>query len=156
MITISLFYFSKMVFIHMSIWMIGKNSMKLFYLKHKISIATWIWKILVYRLRARKLVEYHNLYVKIDTLLLTDVFENFRNMHLEIYELDPTKFFFNSWISMRASLKKAKVKLDFLTDIDTLLMIEKSIIVGVCHSVYRYAKANNKYIRDYDKNKESS
>ena len=37
-----------------------------------------------------------------------------------------------------------------------LLMIEKCIRGGIWHSIYRYAKANNKYIKDYDKNKESS
>ena len=36
-----------------------------------------------------------------------------------------------------------------------LLMVEKGMRVGICHSVYRYAKANNKYTKDYDKNKES-
>ena len=37
-----------------------------------------------------------------------------------------------------------------------LLMVEKGIRGGICHSIYRYAKANNKYMKDYDKNKESS
>ena len=35
-------------------------------------------------------------------------------------------------------------------------MVEKGIRGGICHSIYRYAKANNKYMKDYDKNKESS
>ena len=52
---------------------------------------------------------------------------------------------------MQADFKKAKVKLDLLTDIDMLLMVEKSIRGGICHSIYRYAKANNKYMKDYDK-----
>ena len=51
------------------------------------------------------------------------------------------------------ALKKTKLKLDLLTDIDMLLMVEKG---GICHSIYQYAKANNKYMKDYDKNKESS
>ena len=49
-----------------------------------------------------------------------------------------------------------KVKLDLLTDIDMLFMVEKGERRGIYHSVYRYAKANNKYMKDYDKNKESS
>ena len=49
-----------------------------------------------------------------------------------------------------------KVKLDPLTDIDMLLMIEKGITGRICHTIYWYAKANNKYIKDYIKNKESS
>ena len=57
---------------------------------------------------------------------------------------------------MASSFKKTKVKLDLLTDIDMLLMIEKRIRGGICHSMYRYAKANNKYMKYYYKNKESS
>ena len=56
---------------------------------------------------------------------------------------------------MASSLKKNKVKLDLLTDIDMLFMVEKRIREGICHSIYQYAKANNKYRKDYDKNKES-
>ena len=56
----------------------------------------------------------------------------------------------------QAALKKTTVKLDLLTDIDMLLMVEKRIRGGICHSIYRYAKANNKYMKNYDKNEESS
>ena len=56
---------------------------------------------------------------------------------------------------MASSLKKAKVKLDLLIDIDMLLMVEKGIRGGICHAISRYAKANNKYMKDY-KNKEPS
>ena len=59
-------------------------------------------------------------------------------------------------IGWQAALKKARVKLDLLTDIDMLLMVEKRIRGGICHSIYRYAKANNKYMKNYDKNEESS
>ena len=52
--------------------------------------------------------------------------------------------------------KNTKAKLDILTDIDMLLMVQKGITGRIFHSVYRYAKANNKYMKDYDKNKESS
>ena len=57
---------------------------------------------------------------------------------------------------MTSSFKKTKVKLGPLTDIDMLLMVEKGIRGGTSHSIYRYAKANEKYMKDYDKNKESS
>ena len=56
---------------------------------------------------------------------------------------------------MTSSFKKAKVKLALLTDINMLLMVEKGIRGGICHSIYQYTKANNKYMKDYDKNKES-
>ena len=56
----------------------------------------------------------------------------------------------------QAALKKSEVKLELLTDIDMLLMAEKGIRDGICHAIHRYAKANNKHMKDYDKNKESS
>ena len=49
------------------------------------------------------------------------------------------------------ALKKTKVKLKFLTDIAILLMVEKGNKKGICNAIHWYAKANNKYIRDYDK-----
>ena len=57
---------------------------------------------------------------------------------------------------MASSFKKNKVKLDILTDIDMLLIVEKCIRGGICHSIYRYAKANNKYMKEYDKNEKLS
>ena len=57
---------------------------------------------------------------------------------------------------MASSLKKNKVKLDFLTNIDMELMAEKDIRGGISHSIYWYAEANNNYMKDYDNNKESS
>ena len=57
---------------------------------------------------------------------------------------------------MASSLKKTKVKLDLLTDIDMLLMVEKGIRGGICHAIHRYVKSNNKYMKNYDINKELS
>ena len=54
----------------------------------------------------KNLGEYHHLYVQRDTLFLADIFENFSNISLETYELDPTKVSFISWISMASSFKK--------------------------------------------------
>ena len=75
-------------------------------------------------------------------------------MCLEIYKLDPANFFSVPGLAWQTALKKTEVKVDFLTDCDTLLMVEKGIRAGICHSISRYAKANNKYMKDYDKNKE--
>ena len=55
-----------------------------------------------------------------------------------------------------SQLNKTKVKLHFLTDIDMLLMIEKSIRGGICYAIYRYEKTDNKYVKNNDKMKESS
>ena len=84
------------------------------------------------------------------------VFENLRNICIKIYELDLAKFLPAPGLVSQAALNKTKVKLDILTDIDMLLMVEKGIRGGICHSIYRYAKANSKYMKDYEKNKESS
>ena len=98
-------------------------------------------------MKQKKLGEYHDLFFQSNTLLLADVFENFRNMCLEIYNLDSSKIFSVAVLTWQAALKKTKVKLDLLTDIHVLLMIEKVIRGGICHSIYRYTKANNKYMK---------
>ena len=73
---------------------------------------------------------------------------------LEIHELDPAEFLSAPGLAWQAALKKTKVKLDLLNDIDMLLMVKKGIRRGICHSIYQYAKAYNKYMKNYDKNKE--
>ena len=69
----------------------------------------------------------HDLYIQSDTLLLADVFENFRSMCINIYEINPAKLLSAPGLAWQAALKKTKVKLDLLTDIDMLLMVEKGI-----------------------------
>ena len=100
--------------------------------------------------------EYHDFYVQSDMLLLADVSDNFRNMCLKISELDPAKRLSAPELAWKTVLKNTKVKLDYLTDSDMLLMLEKCIMRGICHFIYRYAKSNNKCIEDYDKKKELS
>ena len=111
-----------------------------------------VWDVFKIRNRGR----YHDLYVKSDTLLLADVFENFKNMCLDIYELDPVYFVSVPGLAWQASLKKAEVKLELLTDYDILLMIEKGIRGGICQATHWYGNANNKYMKNYNKNIESS
>ena len=96
------------------------------------------------------------MYVQSDTLLLADVFENCRNKCTEIYELNPAHFLSAPRLVWHASLKRTWTKLELLTNIDMLLMVEKGIRGGICHSIHRYAKANNKYMKNYDKDMESS
>ena len=100
--------------------------------------------------------EYHDLYVRSDTLLLADIFENFRQSCLKNYELDPAHFVSLPGLAWQACLKKTNVELELLTDYDMLLMIEEGIRGGICHAIQRYAKANNKYMKDYDRKKKSS
>ena len=99
---------------------------------------------------------YRDLYVESDTLLLADVSQNFRSKRIEIYELDPAHFLSASGLTWQACLKLTKIKLELLTDNDMLLMVEKGIRGGVYHAIHRYSKANNKYMKNYCKNIESS
>ena len=67
------------------------------------------------------------MYIQSDTILLADVFENFRNKCIEIYELDPAPFLSAPGLAWQACLKKKGVKLELLTDIDMLLIVEKEL-----------------------------
>ena len=96
------------------------------------------------------------MYVQCDTLLLADVFEKFRDTCIEIYGLDHSHFLSAPGLAWKTCLKKANVNLELLTDIDMLLMIEAEIRGGMCQSIHRYAKTNNKYMKKFDKNIESS
>ena len=96
------------------------------------------------------------MYVQSDTLLLADAFENFRNKGFEIYGLDPSHILSAIGLTWQLCLKKTEVKLELLTDVDMLLMVEKGIRSRICRAIHRYAKANNKYMKNYDKKKESS
>ena len=99
--------------------------------------------------------DYHDLYVQTDILLLADVFEKFRDTCIEIYGLDPSYFYSAPGLAWQACLKKINVKLELLTDYQMLLMIEEGIRRGMCQSTHRYANANNKYMKNYDKKIES-
>ena len=91
------------------------------------------------------------MHVQSDTLLLVDAFEKFRNMCLKIYELNPAKCFSAPGLAWQAALRKTKVKLDLLTDINMLLIIEK----GIKSTLFINMQANNKYMKNYYENKES-
>ena len=82
-----------------------------------------VWK----EFKIKNLGEYHNFYVQSDTLLLSDVSENFRNKCIEIHELDPALFLSALGLAWQACLKKIEVEFKLLTDIDMLLMDENGI-----------------------------
>ena len=106
--------------------------------------------------KLKNLGEYRDLYVQSDTLLLADVFENFRNKCLQVYELDPAHFSSLPGLAWQACLKKTNVELELLTGYHMLLMVEEGIRGGICHSIHKYPKTNNKYMKDFNKNIESS
>ena len=94
----------------------------------------------------KTLKDYHNLYNEVDVLLLADVFENFRNICIKNYKLDPAHYYTAPGLAWDAALKITKVNLELLSDIDMLLMVEKGVRGGVSMISNRYGKSNNKYM----------
>ena len=110
--------------------------------------------------------DYHDGYLKTGVFLLADVFESFRNTCLKQYKLDPAYFYTAPALAWQAFLKTAaghcehekrrkgcelcpdEFRLELFTGIDIQLMFEKGIRGGITQAVKRYAKANNKYMKD--------
>ena len=89
-------------------------------------------------------------------IFLADVFESFRNICLKECELDPAHFLSTQGLAWQAYLKKTKIESELLTDIDMLLMVKKGTRGGICQAIHRQAKANNKYMKNYNKDVISS
>ena len=106
--------------------------------------AKMIWE----KFNLKNLGEYHYLYLKTDVLLLADVFEEFRNICLENYSLDPAWYYTSPGLSWDALLQHSKQKLELLTDPDMLLMFERGIRGEVSMISNRYGQANNKYMKE--------
>ena len=91
--------------------------------------------------------EYHDLYLKTDTFLLADVFENFRKVCKENYKLDPAWYYTSPGLACNAMLKMTGVELELISDPNMYLMVENGIRGRISIITKRYAKANNKYIK---------
>ena len=106
--------------------------------------------------KCKSIRDYHDLYLKSDVLLLTDVFENFRKTCLKHYKLDPVHYYTSPGLAWDACLKETGQELELLHDYDKLMMFERGIRGGITHISKRYAEANNKYMKDYNPDVESS
>ena len=98
----------------------------------------------------KNLGDYHNLYMETDVHLLADVFENFRDLCMAYYELDPCHYYTGPGLAWQAALKMTEVKLELLTDLDMHLFIEEGQRGGVAMISHRHAQANNPYLPNYD------
>ena len=110
-----------------------------------------VWK----KFNIKTLKDYLKLYNISDVLLLADVFENFRNLCIKNYGLDPVYYYTAPGLAWDAMLKITKINLELLSDVDKLLMIEKGIRGGISIISNRYGKANNKYMKDFNNSEPS-
>ena len=102
------------------------------------------------------LLDYHDLYLLSDVLLLADVFENFRHVCLNAYKVSPCHFYTSPGLAWQACLKMSGVEIELLTDPVVYLFIEEGLRGGISVISKRYRKANNPYIPYYNANKETS
>ena len=115
--------------------------------------AKQIWK----HFDIKNMGEYHDLYLKTDVLLLTDVFENFRDMCLSYYGLDPVYYYTLPNFAFDAMLKLTGIEIDLVYNQDMYEMIEAGLRGGMTQTTCKKVEANNKYMgSDYDSGKESS
>ena len=100
----------------MNTWIVGKD-MKPHSQIEKIFTVNYIQKILLMNIIYKLKNYYLDLYVQSDTLLLSDVFENFKNKCIDVYELDPAHFLSAPGLAWQAYLKNLGVKLEFYQQI---------------------------------------
>ncbi|EZA56769.1 hypothetical protein X777_03234 [Ooceraea biroi] len=114
--------------------------------------AVSVWQ----RFAIRTLGEYRDLYLKTDVLLLTNLFENFRDSCINSYGLDPAYYYTLPGFTWDAMLKHTRINFELLTDIDMVMFVERGIRGGLSQCSHRYAQVNNKYMQSYDPSNPSS
>ena len=101
----------------------------------------------------KSLGEYSDYYLKVDVLILSDIFENFRDLCLKTYGVDSAFYYTAPGMSFDAMLKHTCVELELLHDYDMILFCERGVRGGITQAVQRYSKANNVHVPGYDMNK---
>ena len=133
----------------MTIWIHGKNLRKKHYLQLKISklnktdISTDDYehdKNVWAEHKCRNMRDYHDLYLKSDTLLLAVVFEEFRSTCINNYKLDPCQYYTAPGLSWDAALMHSKQRLELLTDENMHFMVEKGLRGGISQISKRHAE----------------
>jgi hypothetical protein len=114
--------------------------------------ALTVWE----KFQCNSFLDYHNIYLVSDVLLLTDIWENFREVCFKMYNLDCEYYYTAPGLSFDAMLKYTNQKLELLTDLDQYLFVEEGIRGGVSQISTRHAIANNKYMSTYEKSKDDS
>ncbi|XP_063392461.1 uncharacterized protein LOC134677958 [Cydia fagiglandana] len=100
--------------------------------------------------------EYSDHYLKTDVMLLAEVFENFRDVCLETYKLDPAHYYTAPGLSWDSMLKHTQIELELLTDMSKIKFISSGIRGGLSQCCGKFAVANNKYLKNYDSDKPSN
>ena len=109
-------------------------------------LAEQVWNTL----KIKTLKEYTKIYMKLDVLLLSDIFENFRKICFKIYEMDPVHFCTSSSLSWNAMLRKYSIELPLIIDYDIYMKFEQNIRGGVSFIGHGHSIANNPYMKNYD------
>ena len=104
----------------------------------------------------KNMSDYRDHYFKKEVLQLADIFEKFFGTCLKYYGLDPCHYFSSPGLSWDAMSKMTGVKLKKISDIEKHFFIEKGLRGGISYIAKRYAKANNKYMNDYDPKRPST
>ena len=108
------------------------------------------YKEICNKFNIKTLGKYHDLYLKSDVLLLSDVFETFRETCFQYYKLDPAHYYSAPGLSWNACLKMTGIELELISDVDMYLMIEKGLRRGMSVISHRKAEASNKYMKSYN------
>lgn len=111
-----------------------------------------VWKLF----HCKTLREYSDLYLKVDVLLLADIFENFRSTCFKTYQLDPAHYYTAPGLSFDAMLKVTKVEIELLTDHTMLNFLQNSVRGGISQCSHRYAESNNEFSTTFDPSKPTS